>query len=84
MVDNVSSINIRDQRTAVHHCSVVGVDETLEITELLSKLDVVSQFSELDVTLSNIVVACEVVRELSFSSCRSKDSERTPWKNQQK
>jgi hypothetical protein len=62
----------------VHHCRTVGVDEMLEITELASKLDVVSQLSEVDASLSSIVVACEVVRELSSSNCRSNDSDRIP------
>ncbi len=49
------------------------------MTELsASKLDVVSQLREVDDILSKIVVACDVVRELSSSSCRSNDSERIP------
>jgi hypothetical protein len=49
------------------------------MSEFPSKLDVVSKLSVVDAILSNMVVACDVVRELSSSNCRSSESDRMPW-----
>ena len=50
----------------------------LKMTEFPSKLDEVSKLSVVEAIRSNIVVACEVVRELSSSNCRSNDSDKIP------